>query len=95
MSPIRYFDCRPAGIVEQFRPRVSSRLVAGFESGRRALYFDIDHDRAWRGALKVMPPTLRARLPEPRAITAKRYSHPRLPNAERSTPGGAYHPAEP
>src|SRR5262245_55563737 len=26
---------------------------------------------------------------------AKRYSHPRSPNAERSTPGGAYHPAEP
>jgi hypothetical protein len=23
------------------------------------------------------------------------YSHPRSPNAERSTPGGAYHPAEP
>jgi hypothetical protein len=22
-------------------------------------------------------------------------SHPRSPNAERSTPGGAYHPAEP
>ena len=26
---------------------------------------------------------------------AGRYSHPRSPNAERSTPGGAYHPAEP
>ena len=26
---------------------------------------------------------------------AERYSHPRSPNAERSTPGGAYHPAEP
>jgi DNA polymerase III subunit epsilon len=26
---------------------------------------------------------------------AKRYSHPRSPKAERSTPGGAYHPAEP
>ena len=25
----------------------------------------------------------------------RRYSHPRSPNAERSTPGGAYHPAEP
>ena len=24
-----------------------------------------------------------------------RYSHPRSPNTERSTPGGAYHPAEP
>jgi hypothetical protein len=23
------------------------------------------------------------------------YSHPRLPNTERSTPGGAYHPVEP
>jgi hypothetical protein len=23
---------------------------------------------------------------------AGRYSHPRSPNAERSTPGGAYHP---
>ena len=23
------------------------------------------------------------------------YSHPRSPKAERSTPGGAYHPAEP
>ena len=26
---------------------------------------------------------------------SSRYSHPRSPNAERSTPGGAYHPAEP
>ena len=26
---------------------------------------------------------------------AGRQSHPRSPNAERSTPGGAYHPAEP
>jgi hypothetical protein len=25
---------------------------------------------------------------------AERYSHPRSPNAERSTPGGAYHPPE-
>ena len=25
---------------------------------------------------------------------AVRYSHPRSPNAERSTPGGAYHPPE-
>jgi hypothetical protein len=29
------------------------------------------------------------------ATAAGRYSHPRSPNAERSTPGGAYHPAEP
>ena len=26
---------------------------------------------------------------------ARRYSQPRSPNAERSTPGGAYHPVEP
>jgi putative tryptophan/tyrosine transport system substrate-binding protein len=28
-------------------------------------------------------------------LSAKRYSHPRSPNAERSTPGGAYHPDVP
>jgi hypothetical protein len=27
--------------------------------------------------------------------TCRRYSHPRSPNSERSTPGGAYHPVEP
>src|SRR5260370_4714347 len=27
--------------------------------------------------------------------SSRRYSHPRSPNAERSTPGGAYHPVEP
>ena len=27
--------------------------------------------------------------------SARRYSHPRSPNTERSIPGGAYHPAEP
>ena len=29
------------------------------------------------------------------AHAGRYYSHPRSPNAERSTPGGAYHPAEP
>ena len=28
-------------------------------------------------------------------VADRRYSHPRSPNSERSTPGGAYHPAEP
>src|ERR1035437_2534237 len=28
-------------------------------------------------------------------MASGRYSHPRSPNAARSTPGGAYHPAEP
>ena len=27
--------------------------------------------------------------------SAERYSQPRAPNAERSTPGAAYHPVEP
>ena len=35
----------------------------------------------------------RSELTEGRAH-AERYSHPRAPNAERSTPGGAYHPPE-
>ena len=42
--------------------------------------------------LTVTPEAV-VKLTEGRAL-AGRYSHPRSPNAERSTPGGAYHPPE-
>jgi len=37
----------------------------------------------------------RARCSYVSHTSSRHYSHPRSPNAERSTPGGAYHPVEP
>ena len=67
-------------------------------AGRRALWLagamqerrDLSaaHDPSFDDAVHA---PIRVRCAEPRGA----YSHPRSPNAERSTPGGAYHPAEP
>jgi hypothetical protein len=46
---------------------------------------------SWREAAIRRPLDLRGSPSE----AAERYNQPRSPNAERSTPGGAYHPAEP